>query len=180
MSDGSMNILFLDWECFGKVDSLFTLEHELRHKVTKFFHKDYQLFSSSSFDQYFDELVKDKNFDICFSFNFFPVLSNNCQRYNIKYVSYIYDSPFMLLYTDIIKNPCNYVFLFDKTQYNEIKSKGIDTVYYLTLPVNGEIIEYLNTKEYDHEKCDASVSFVGSLYNESDNFFSLLNQANDY
>lgn len=175
-----MNILFLDWECFGKVDTIFTLEHELGHKVTNFFHKDYQLFSSSAFDQYFDEVAKSGSYDLCFSFNFYPIVSTNCQRYNIKYVSYLYDSPFSLLYTDIIKNPCNYVFLFDKTQYNELKSKGIDTIYYLTLPVNGEIIEYLNEKEYDHEKCDADVSFVGSLYNESDNFFSLLNQANDY
>lgn len=34
-----MNILYLDWPCFGYIDILFTFEHTLKHNVTRFFMK---------------------------------------------------------------------------------------------------------------------------------------------
>ena len=35
-----MNILYLDWPCFGYIDILFTFEHTLKHNVTRFFHEE--------------------------------------------------------------------------------------------------------------------------------------------
>lgn len=32
-----MNILYLDWPCFGYIDILFTFEHTFKHHVTRFF-----------------------------------------------------------------------------------------------------------------------------------------------
>ena len=64
-----MDVLFIDWACFGKVDAIFTLE-QMGYKLTMFSHKDYQERLSADFDKSFDDAVRDKNFKFCFSFNF--------------------------------------------------------------------------------------------------------------
>ena len=174
-----MRILFLDWPCFGKVDTQFTLE-QAGHEFVPFFHKDYIERQSSDFDNYFQTFIGDSHYDCCFSFNFYPVVSNNCQKFGIKYIAVIYDNPFVLLYSHTLLNPVNYVFLFDKQEYLKLKTNGIPTIYYTTLPVNGTIIEHLLTKSYDKQKLSAEVSFVGSLYNEEHNFFDRLHGLKDY
>ena len=174
-----MRILFLDWPCFGKVDTQFTLEHA-GHEFVPFFHPDYQERESTAFDDAFTQFIGDTHYDCCFSFNFFPVVSNNCQKLGIKYISVIYDSPYMMLYSYTLVNPVNYVFMFDKQEYLRLKNGGISTVYYTTLPCNSDIIDFLLQKPYDREKLSADVSFVGSLYNEDHNFFDRLTTINDY
>ena len=174
-----MRILFLDWPCFGKVDTQFTLE-QAGHKFVPFFHPDYQERESKAFDEAFTNFVGDTYYDCCFSFNYFPVVSNNCQKLGIKYISVIYDSPYLMLYSYTLVNPVNYVFMFDKQEYLRLKNGGIPTVYYTTLPCNSTIIDYLMQKTFDQEKLSADVSFVGSLYNEDHNFFDRLTNINDY
>lgn len=174
-----MRILYLDWPCFGKVDVQFTLE-QAGHEFVPFFHKDYQERTSSDFDNAFQEFVRDTQYDCCFSFNYFPVVSDNCKNLGIKYISVIYDNPYVMLYSYSLINPTNYVFMFDKQEYLHLKNGGINTVYYTTLPVNSTIIEFLMQKPFDYDKLSADVSFVGSLYNESHNFFERLIGINDY
>ena len=94
-----MNVLFLDWPCFGSVDAIFTLEQTMGYTLTKFFHKDYQERISPDFDQYFSEVVSGKHFKFCFSFNYYPVVAENCKKYNIPYISIVYDSPYVPLYS---------------------------------------------------------------------------------
>lgn len=168
-----MRILFLDWPCFGKVDAQFSLE-QAGHEFVPFFHKDYQERTSTEFDTYFETFIGDKYYDCCFSFNYYPVVSNNCQKFGIKYIAVVYDNPYVMLYSYTLLNPCNYVFLFDKQEYLKFKSSGINTVYYTTLPVNANIIDHLITKPFDHKRLSADVSFVGALYNEDHNFFDRL------
>lgn len=174
-----MRILYLDWPCFGKVDTQFSLE-QAGHEFVPFFHPDYQERVSADFDNAFSQFVGDTYYDCCFSFNYFPVVSNNCQKFGIKYISVIYDSPYLMLYSYTLINPVNYVFMFDKQEYLRLKNGGISTVYYTVLPCNSTIIDFLLTKPYDHEKLSAEVSFVGSLYNEDHNFFDRLTTINDY
>lgn len=174
-----MNILYLDWPCFGKIDVLFTLE-QMGHTVTMFFHEDYIERKSKAFDDYFDSFMEGKSFDFCFSYNYYALVSQNCKKHNLKYVSFVYDSPQVMLYSYTLINPNNYVFLFDKQQYLEFKNAGINTVYYSVLPVNSTIIDFLETKEYDHQKLSADVSFVGALYHEDHTFFDRLGGLGDY
>lgn len=175
-----MNVLFLDWPCFGGVDTVFTLEHELGYTVTKFFHKDYQKRISTEFNNFFSELVLGKKFQFCFSFNFFPVVAENCKQHEILYISIVYDSPFVALYSYTIIYPTNHVFLFDYQEYLRFRKMGINTVHYTVLPVNATIIDHLKTKDYNREKLSCDISFVGSLYNEAHNFYDRLTDLNDY
>ena len=174
-----MRILYLDWPCFGKVDVQFTLK-QAGHELVPFFHEGYQDRDNSDFDKAFQEFVGDTEYDCCFSFNYFPIVSNNCRKLGIKYIAAIYDSPYVMLYSYSLINPNNYVFMFDKQEYLHLKNGGINTVYYSPLPVNSTIIDFLMKKPFDREKLSAEVSFVGSLYNEDHNFFDRLATANDY
>lgn len=174
------NVLFLDWPCFGSVDAIYTLEQQMGYTLTKFFHKDYQERISSDFDNYFSEIIKGKHFKFCFSFNYYPVVAENCKKHDIPYISIVYDSPFVPLYSYTIIYPTNYVFLFDKQEYLKFKKMGINTVYYTVLPVNSSIIDFLNTKKFNKQKLTCDISFVGSLYNEAHNFYERLANVNDY
>lgn len=174
-----MNVLYFDWPCFGKVDVIYTLE-QMGHQVHPFFHADYQERYSDAFTAEFESFVKGTSYDFCFSYNYFPILSERCKKHNIKYVSVIYDNPYVMLFSYTLIYPSNYVFLFDYDQYIELKKAGIPTVYYTALPVNSDIIDHLMTKDYDHDRLTCDVSFVGALYNEDHNFFDRLGSTNEY
>ena len=175
-----MNILYIDWPCFGSVDVLFTLEHEMQHDVTKFFHKDYQERQSSAFQSAFHEVVENHNFDCCFSFNYYPIISECCKQHNLKYIAFVYDSPYAYLFSYTVINPNNYIFIFDNSLYQRLAKENIPTVYYMPLPANASVIDTLLTKCYDKERLSADVSFVGALYNEQHNLFEKLEGMNDY
>ena len=174
-----MNILFLDWGCFGKVDVVFTLEQQ-GHRLFFFEHPDYQQRISHDFETAFNVFVEENKIDLCFSFNYYAILSSAAQKHHLKYVSIVYDSPFVMLYSYTLINKTNYIFLFDRQEYTKLLNMGISTVYYMPLPVNATIIEHLLTKAYDREKLSAEVSFVGALYHEDHDFFARLNGISDY
>lgn len=45
------------------------------------------------FEKEFDEGVGGRAFDCVFTFNYSPVISNNCNKRNVPYISIVYDSP---------------------------------------------------------------------------------------
>ncbi len=113
---------------------------------------------------FFDKITKE-TYDFCFSINYFPEISNNCHRINLKYVSWGYDCPLNVV--DIEKtlgNACNYVFCFDRVQCQGYRNKGFDTVYHLPLGVNVKRYKNINYAGKDKNKYKADISFVGSLY----------------
>ncbi len=174
-----MRILYLDWPCFGKVDTQSTIE-QMGHTLIPFFHADYQKRHSPAFSSAFNAFVSNEPFDCCFSFNYFPIVSECCLQHDLKYIAVVYDSPYVMLYSYTLANPNNYVFLFDKCEYLTLKNGGLNSVYYSTLPVNGDRIKQLLTKTCDKSRLSADVSFVGSLYNEDHNFFDRLSDISDY
>ena len=101
-----MNVLFIDWGCFGKADAIFTLE-QMGYKLTMFSHKDYQERISQKFSHAFDEAMKEKTYKFCFSFNFYPAVAESCKQHDLPYISMIYDSPYVALYSYTIIYPTN-------------------------------------------------------------------------
>jgi spore maturation protein CgeB len=129
---------------------------------------------SREFDELFEaELARD-DYDLVFTFNYSAAVSNNCNRHNVKYVAWVYDSPLVSLYSYTITNPCNYIFLFDSAQYLELKNGGIDTVYYMPLAVNTERLNRMECNAQVHNVFDSDIAFVGSMYNEKGNFYERL------
>ncbi len=98
------------------------------------------------------------------SYDFSESISRACMEAGIPYVAWVFDSPQKELYTHYALYPCNYIFVFDKMQYNRMKDIGIQNVFFMPLAIHGEKIKKELTMKQPCELCD--VSFVGSLYFE--------------
>lgn len=175
-----MKFLFLDSPAFGKEDILSAF-HSIGMEAELFYHEKIFDFPCKEFDACFDSLVSKETYAFCFSFNYYPSVSASCNRHNIKYLAFVYDNPLVSLYSYTLINPCNYVFLFDKTCYLTFAGEGIQTVYYLPLCANPLRLDALPPLSPDKQTLLRSdVSFVGSLYNEKHNLLERMTRLDDY
>ena len=165
-----MNILEFENKHFG-VEDLKEILPTMGHKLTVISTPLILERTSDEFDQLFDKAISKCNYDAVFTFNYSVVVSKCCNRHNIPYIAWVYDSPLMTLYSYTITNPCNHIFLFDSAQYLELKNGGIDTVYYMPLAANTDRLDKLTLNENIHHVFDSDISFVGSMYNEKGNFY---------
>ena len=182
-----MKILYIEWASFGNEDMKEAFVKEGHTLVS---------FPFSNKEARHDEMVESKLSsvlhkevpDIVFSFNYFPIISTVCNKENIRYISWIYDSPYVLLYSYTAINPCNTIYVFDKELYLEFHNAGIKTVHYMPMAANVERLDKLHTDTSDKlrpsERIDSeflyNVSFVGSLYTEKHNFFERMTDLTDY
>ncbi len=169
-----MNIIVIDRNFYGQNDVV-NIFKDLGHKVFIYGHDDISEHRSLEVQKELLSLVEKENIDVIFSYNYLPVISITIKDTKVKYISYVYDSPNIALYTYSIIYPCNYVFLFDYAVYEELKNGGIKTVYYLPLSVCTERLDKTLSKKVPTTTYD--VSFVGSLYNEKHNFYERMMDA---
>lgn len=119
--------------------------------------------------------------DLVFSINFMPLVSKVCNIYHILYLSWIYDSPELHLYSPAIYNPVNRIFLFDRIQYERFYAVSPETVYYLPLatePLGKQVLRGITEEE--HRRYDSEVCFMGSLYTEKYKYWQVLDRLPDY
>lgn len=159
-----MRILVCSWGNICEPDLALSLA-DMGHKVNilkeKIKNKDYDLDYLKLLS---DKLLKDK-YDCVFSINFVPIISRVCNVHQIKYISWTVDSPLFQFNSDTIQNPCNYIFIFDRTLYNQYKDK-MNHIYYMPLGANVRFWDSILLTEKDLEKFKTDVSFVGSLYED--------------
>lgn len=160
-----MRILFIDWNGYGNED------------LKDVFQREGHIIYICTFSQGINTSMQDAEcmmrehldngvFDFAFSLNYFPVVSEICQKYNLPYISWVYDSPYIHVYSYTVLNPCNYIFLFDYAVYEELAAEGIKTVRYLPLGVNSARLLDMQNNAAQRKKWSADISFVGSLYDE--------------
>ena len=53
-------------------------------------------------------------YEFIFSVNFFPRVSDICEKMHKKYISWTVDSPLIAMFHESVFNECNYIFIFDK------------------------------------------------------------------
>lgn len=181
-----MNILVINRNAFGQDDVVEIFRH-LGHKVFVYDHENITEHRNAEIEKELLELVNKENISLIFSYNYVPVVSIAIKDTKVKYISYVYDSPNIALYTYSIIYPCNYVFIFDYAVYEELRKGGIKTVYYLPLSIHSERIEKTLAKKpasSGTQKFKHDISFIGSLYNEKHNFYERIMEAlgdkNDY
>lgn len=170
-----MKILFLDSPAFAKKDMLEAF-HNCNIETDLFMHEDYNVRKSAAYDAAFDATVENTSYDFVFSFNYYPILATCAHRHNLRYVSYVYDSPLVALYSFTITYPTNYIFLFDYPIYEELKQGGIDRVFYLPLAANAKRLSTMQAADSILDKISSEISFVGSLYNEDHLLYDRLYQ----
>ncbi len=113
-----------------------------------------------------------------FTINYFPYISQICERLNILYVCLSVDCPVLELFSDTIHNKYNRIFLFDYNQYLQFKDENPDCIFYLPLGVNvkrwDNCLACTDNKEHPSSIASSyDVSFVGSLYTEKSPYVSL-------
>ncbi len=163
-----MKILIIEWEAFGLEDMKEALLAE-GHSITDFpFSKRENAVDNPEAEKRFCSVLHEAVPDVVFSFDYYPVFSKVCQFEDIRYVSWIYDNPQILLYSDTASNPCNRIFVFDKGEYLKFRSQGIRTVYYLPLAANVERLDHMVQGGLPYKY---DISFVGSFYVEDVSYF---------
>ncbi|MDE7247387.1 MAG: DUF3880 domain-containing protein, partial [Lachnospiraceae bacterium] len=100
-----MKILFIEWASFGNEDikEAFTAEG---HSIFCFPFSNKDPRRGSEIEKELTAALHKHTPDVVFSFNYFPVISNVCKKEDIKYISWIYDSPYVMLYSYTVINPC--------------------------------------------------------------------------
>lgn len=175
-----MKILILDWDSFGKeyiIDEFIKAGAGTTVYPWPFGSEDMR--ENEKLESALEKKIKEENAEIVFSLNFFPVAAKVCCNCRIKYISWVYDTPFLLLYSMHIKYDTNMIFLFDKSQYNEFRKNGIGNVYYLPLAAPVEVYDRI-VRNKDERYC-SDISFVGSTYKEEQqDFFRLFKGISPY
>ena len=173
-----MTILYIEWNSFGNEDMKEAFQTE-GHTLICFPFSNKEGRHDETVESSIMGVLRKKAPDIVFSFNYFPLISNVCKKADIPYISWVYDSPYVMLYSYTVINPCNTIYVFDKELCLEFARSGIHTVQYLPMAANTERLDRLCPVPaqipilYD-------ISFVGSLYTEKHNFFFLLTTLGGY
>lgn len=119
-------------------------------------------------DHILNRLENGKPFLFVFSINFFPAISEVCEKFNVLYVCWSVDCPVLELFSKSICNRHNRIFLFDKTQYERFHPHNPDCIFYLPLATNVDRLDRTisTITSADRQRFSADISFVGSLYSE--------------
>lgn len=171
-----MKILFLEWKSFGNEDMIAAFK-ELGHEVRRLPFSNKEVHHDEKIEAELIQSMEAYAPDFVFSFNYFPIVSLACKAAGQKYISWVYDCPYVLLYSYTVIHPCNCIFLFDKTLCTEFQQAGITTIHYLPLAANTKRLQQMQNFNAFHAtqwQNKADISFIGSLYHEKHNFYDRL------
>ncbi len=170
-----MKILYIEWKSFGKEDIKDAFER-LGHEVFIMPYSSDDVYHDEELEAGIREKISDAGADAVFSSNYYPPIAIACNESGTPYVSWIYDNPFVMLYSYTTIFDTNHIYVFDREQYEEFRRNNIKTVHYMPLAANAERLG--NIKGSSPNKTD--ISFVGSMYDEDHTFFRRLNSVTDY
>lgn len=157
------SVLIFQWNSITHKESIYAFE-SLGFRC----HTYKTPFNSWIYDEDFLDQVNrhlDLNsFDMVFSVNYFAMVAEACYIHDIPYVAWCYDSPTYIGDLRYLRYPTNHVFLFDSKETEEYITKGCTNVYHMPLAVNVERLDNIICTSEDISKYQASVSFVGALY----------------
>lgn len=172
-----MKILFIEWASFGNEDMKGAFLAE-GHTLACFSFSNRDGRKDAEIEAELSAALHQDVPDAVFSFNFFPVISQVCKKEAVRYISWIYDSPYVMLYSYTAANPCNTIYVFDKELYMEFHNAGIRTVHYMPMAANVERLDRMTPAGSPCFLYD--ISFVGSLYTEQHNFYDRMANLPDY
>lgn len=174
-----MKILFIEWASFGNQDIKEAFIQE-GHNLVCFPFSGENARNDAKTEAELTCALHSETPDIVFSFNYYPVISNVCNKEAVRYISWIYDSPYVLLYSYTTVNPCNIIYIFDKELFLEFQNAGISTVHYLPMAANTDRLNSIGGIPGRNAAHVYDISFVGSLYTEQHNFFERMTTLSDY
>lgn len=173
-----MHILMYRWKAYNYRDSEQTFLL-LGHTVDNIEQELGSYDVSPEFEKVIEQKIRGNHYDMVFTVNYFPLISNVCQRAGVKYVSWTCDNPLISMYHASVFHDCNYIFTFDKTNYLEFRGMGVAHIWYLPLAVDVDRLDDIIERSQDAAKYRGDVAFVGSLY-ERNSYDKLKNRLPEY
>jgi spore maturation protein CgeB len=176
-----MQILIFEYEHMGIEDiceALKNIGHTFSCVTSELIYEN-----NNEFSVLFEEEISKAAYDAVFTFNYFPSVSACCNNHHMPYISFAYDSPLVSLYSYTIINPCNHVFLFDKSVYLDFNKENINTVHYIPLAVNVSRLDAMKPQNLPSDmrgRYTSDISFIGTMYNEVHNLFDRMKSLSDY
>lgn len=184
-----MHILMYRWKAYNyrDIEQTFLL---LGHTVDNIEQELGSYDVSLEFERVIEEKIRGTHYDMVFTVNYFPLISNVCERTGVKYVSWTCDNPLISMYHESVFHDCNYIFTFDKTNYLEFRGMGVKHIWYLPLAVDTERMDALlgapeeagrrkAAQDPEMQKYRGDVAFVGSLY-ERNSYDKIKNRLPEY
>lgn len=184
-----MHILMYRWKAYNyrDIEQTFLL---LGHTVDNIEQELGSYDVSPEFERVIEEKIRGTHYDMVFTVNYFPLISNVCERTGVKYVSWTCDNPLISMYHESVFHDCNYIFTFDKTNYLEFRGMGVKHIWYLPLAVDTERMDALLgapekagrrkvAQDPEMQKYRGDVAFVGSLY-ERNSYDKIKNRLPEY
>ena len=184
-----MHILMYRWKAYNyrDIEQTFLL---LGHTVDNIEQELGSYDVSPEFERVIEEKIRGTHYDMVFTVNYFPLISNVCEHTGVKYVSWTCDNPLISMYHESVFHDCNYIFTFDKTNYLEFRGMGVKHIWYLPLAVDTERMDALLgapekagrrkvAQDPEIQKYRGDVAFVGSLY-ERNSYDKIKNRLPEY
>ena len=158
-----MKLLIYEWSAFLERD-IFEMCQDAGLGYESFSWKFTDKNRDDAFEKWFHQTIDSSRFTALISINYWPMLSEVCQSSGLKYIAWCYDNPLNVVRVEeTLGNSVNYVFFFDRVQYQKYKNAGFDTVYHLPLGVNKERMKQMTVSAAESAKYTAEVALVGKL-----------------
>lgn len=104
--------------------------------------------------------------DLIFTFNFIPALAKCCIKQEVYYITWSVDCPHLTLWHKAADNPYVYNFVFDYKQFQMLRTRGMQRVFYLPLCADVEAFERCVNAPNRKSGYGGDVAFVGNLYSD--------------
>lgn len=168
-----MKILVYHWNSYNQKAAVDALS-ECGCSITPLTMQTGHIDEDEKFTNIVYEKLRQHKYNMLFSINFFPVLAQACHMADTPYVCWNCDSPLLAMYNNSVFYETNFIFTFDRSNYEEFKNLGVKHIYHLPLASCGfkDILSTSAPFVYD-------VSFIGSLY-EKNSFDNISEKLPDY
>lgn len=172
-----MRILFYQWGTFNEPVIEKTLR-DLGHFVRAAKAEDVQ---RESTEETIAAIVKEAgeyHADILFSVDYFQTLAMSAAKQRILYYSWLFHLPQWSLFSNQAQLPFNRIISFDMEQVQELKQNNVNSVQYLSLPADKELLNRAMSEATPElmQRFSADVSFVGTLYESANNVFNKISE----
>ncbi|MCR4641281.1 MAG: DUF3880 domain-containing protein [Lachnospiraceae bacterium] len=158
-----MRVIIIDWNSYGNESMKALMHRKGYHVATSAYNEHLSREEREAQVKRLSRILEEDGADYVFSYNYFPPVSEACQEKGVPYLAWVYDSPYMNIYSHTVLNPVNRIFVFDYGVYEEFEQNGIQTIHYLPLGADAAHFE----KKASLPAPDCDICFVGSLYSES-------------
>lgn len=172
-----MNILLYDIGSYTQKDLIYYLK-KAGCNCRNILYPQTDLYHDPFFERKFNEQLDKSIYDFVMSTNFSPIVAKLCYQKNIKYISWIYDSPINTDYIEYFQFPTSYIFLFDRIETERVIALGGKNIYHLPLAVNPDRTGKIAITDKDRANYSVDISFIGNFYGSP--LQELMAPQNDY